>query len=57
MKLFYRRVRNVSRLLIDAWRGGASGKRLLLALVMLLLLSVISATLTAAAHGVVYTLF
>lgn len=57
MKRFYRRMRNASRLVVDAWRGGAPGRRLLLALVVLLLLSVISATLTAATHGVVYTLF
>jgi hypothetical protein len=57
MKSFCRRVSNAGRLLKDAWRGGAPGRRLLLALLVLLLLSVIATTLTAAANGLVYTLF
>ena len=57
MKRLVRRSRNVGRLLLDAWRGGAAGKRLLLALIALLLLSLLSVTITAAAHGLVYTLF
>jgi hypothetical protein len=57
MKSSWRRARNVGRLIKDAWRGGAPGRRLLLALLVLLLLSVLATTLTAAAHGLVYTLF
>lgn len=57
MKSFCRRVRNAGRLMKDAWRGGAPGRRLLLALFVLLLLSVIATTLTAVTQGLVYTLF
>jgi hypothetical protein len=57
MRRFTRRVRNTLRLLIDAWHGGVAGKRLLLALLVLLVLSMLSVTITAAGHGLVYTLF
>ncbi len=57
MNRFVRRRRNTMRLLIDAWRGGAAGKRLFVALLLLLLLSGLSVTLTVAAQGLVYTLF
>jgi hypothetical protein len=57
MKHVFRRVRNAARLLLDAWRGGVAGKRLFVALLLLLLLSVLTVTLTAAAQGLVYTLF
>ena len=57
MKYAFRRVRNASRLLLDAWRGGVAGKRLFVALLLLLILSVLAVSLTAAAHGLVYTLF
>jgi hypothetical protein len=57
MKSFCRRARNAGRLMKDAWQGGAPGRRVLLALLVLLLLSVVATTLTAATHGLVYTLF
>jgi hypothetical protein len=47
----------MAHLLHDAWRGGAAGKRLLLALLALFILSALAVSVATAAHGLVYTLF
>lgn len=57
MKRALRRLRNMAHLLHDAWRGGAAGKRLLLALLALFILSALAVSVATAAHGLVYTLF
>lgn len=57
MRRLLRKTKNAWRLLRDAARAGHAGRRMLIVVLLLFLLSMLAAVTASAVHGLMYTLF
>lgn len=57
MRRLLRKTKNAWRLLRDAARAGHAGRRMLIVVLLLFLLSMLAAVTVSVVHGLMYTLF